>query len=201
MQKLFWIIPLAVVLLGAAYWGYRIWERATMQSNVTPIPENPKILIVYYSHSGNTKALAQMIHSRTGADLFEIEVEKPYPTDYSTIVKQAKEELNNGYLPPIKSKIENLADYDTIFLGSPNWWSTIALPVMTFLENHDLSGKTVVPFVTHGGGGVANCIKEMEKRAAGAQFAQGLVLRDSRVKSSEESVSQWLRETHKITSK
>ncbi|HOQ51880.1 MAG TPA: flavodoxin, partial [Candidatus Atribacteria bacterium] len=111
------------------------------------------ILIAYYSRSGNTRKLAQLIHQKVGGTVHEIQPEIPYPASYNATVEQAKKEIQAGFRPPLKTKIEHIEAYDTIFLGSPNWWSTIAPPVATFLEENDLSGKTIIPFCTHGGGG------------------------------------------------
>ena len=117
---------------------------------------NAKTLVAYYSLTGNTEKAAKIIQKQTEADLYKIETITPYPEEYSAQVKLAKEELESGYLPPIKSLPENIKDYDIIFIGSPVWWGTMATPVRTFLSSDALAGKTVVPFVTHGGGGADN---------------------------------------------
>lgn len=111
-----------------------------------------KILVVYFSHSGNTRTVAEQITRSTGADLFEIQPQEAYPTDYHSVVNQAKKEINTNHRPALKNDVQDFDKYDIIFIGSPNWWSTIAPPVATFLERHDFSGKTIVPFMTHGGG-------------------------------------------------
>ena len=105
-----------------------------------------KILVVYFSHSGNTRNVAQQIHVKVGGDLFEIQSVKPYPTDYNTVVEQAREELRSNYKPALKARVSNLKQYDVVFLGYPNWWDTYPAPVKTFLAENDLAGKTVVPF-------------------------------------------------------
>jgi len=105
--------------------------------------------VVYFSRSGNTREIANQIHERVGGDIFEIQPEEPYPSNYDAVVKQAKQELESGYKPKLKAKIENIESYDVIFVGSPIWWGTIPAPVVTFLSEYDLSGKTIVPFCTH----------------------------------------------------
>jgi flavodoxin len=155
--------------------------------------EGKKILIVYFSHSGNTRALAAQIKQATGGDLFEIVPAVAYPADYNTVVEQAKKEINNNHRPPLKNKPENVAAYDIIFVGSPNWWSTIAPPVATFLSNCDLSGKTVIPFCTHGSGGQANLFKDIAKLCPAATVLDGLPIRDRSVKSANDDVLKWLR--------
>ena len=104
-----------------------------------------KILIVYYSWSGNIKKIAKVIHKAIGGELFEIEPITAYPKSYNYTVEQAKKEINKDFLPKLKSTI-NTMEYDTIFVGSPNWWSTIAPPVASFLTDNNFSGKTVIPF-------------------------------------------------------
>jgi len=107
-----------------------------------------KDLIVYYSWSGNTAKIARLIERKIGGNLIEIEIEDAYPSSYNDVVEQAKKEIRKGYKPSIKTEIYNIESYNRIFIGSPNWWSTIAPPVATFLSKYDLSEKTVLPFLT-----------------------------------------------------
>jgi len=133
---------------------------------ITPIyvqSQNPqstgnKILIVYFSHSGNTRVVANQIQELTGGDIFEIQPVNAYPTDYQTVVDQAKKEINTSYKPPLKTSVKNFESYDIIMVGSPNWWSTIAPPVAAFLTSYNFEGKTIVPFMTHGGGGMGHSV-------------------------------------------
>lgn len=125
---------------------------------------NGKALVVYYSRSGNTEAVARMIGNETGADLFRVTTVKPYPEEYRATTEQARAERDSNARPAINGRVEALAAYDVVYIGVPNWWSTMPMPMFTFLEQHDMSGKTVVPFVTHGGGGVANCVSDLKKR-------------------------------------
>ena len=127
--------------------------------------KDKKILVVYYSRTGTTAQIARYIQESTNADIFEIIPVNAYPDDYDSMTEQAKKEINEGYLPPIKGGLSNISDYDVIFIGSPCWWSTIAPPVSTFLSQHDLAGKTVVPFSTHGGSGLANNAIDTAKKS------------------------------------
>ena len=136
-------------------------ENRDAAEKVTIRPE--KVLIVYYSWSGNTRVAAEQIRKITGGTLFEIKTAKAYPAEYDACVEQAKKECRSGFCPELASKAGDLAKYDVIFLGTPNWWSTMAPPVRTFLTSENLSGKTIIPFVTHGGGGMANCERDMRK--------------------------------------
>ena len=131
------------------------------------------ILVVFYSHSGVTKKVAEQIHAKVGGDIHEIVEQNPYPRDYNTVVEQAKREIAQGYRPPLKSEVTDLGKYDVIFIGSPNWWSTIALPVATFLMSADFTDKTVIPFITHGGGGLNRTVSDIKKLAQGATVLDG----------------------------
>ncbi len=112
-----------------------------------------KILIVYYSWSGNTRSVAEKIREITGGDIIEIVPALPYPEDYNEVVNQAKKEIREGFRPELETIIGRVDEYSRIFIGSPNWWNTVAPPVASFLAEHDLTGKTIFPFCTHGGGG------------------------------------------------
>lgn len=148
-------------------------------------------LIVYYSHSGNTKKLAELIGQKTGCALFEIKPVDAYPVAYSAVVEQAKREIKAGYRPALQAFPENMQDYDTIFVGSPNWWSTIAPPVATFLKNCDLSGKTLIPFCTHGGGGFAGLERDIKALCPSASMLSGLALYEDGGRGGE--ISSWLK--------
>lgn len=125
--------------------------------------KDKKTIVVYYSYSGNTKAAAQIIQAQLDADIFEIETVKSYPSVYKEVTEQAKKEIKEGYKPEIKNKVNNIAQYDTVVLGSPIWWGTVAPAVSTFMAEHDLAGKTIIPFVTHGGGGSGRSFDDIKK--------------------------------------
>ncbi|MCM1222167.1 MAG: NAD(P)H-dependent oxidoreductase, partial [Lachnospiraceae bacterium] len=110
-----------------------------------------KALILYYSYLGNTEKIAEMIHREISADIAKIETVIPYDSDYNKVVDQGKAEVERGYKPEIKDLDIDFSCYDTIIFGTPVWWYTFAPAVKTFLEGHDLSGKTIYPFVTNGG--------------------------------------------------
>lgn len=107
-----------------------------------------KILVAYFSWSGNTREAAQYIARELGADEFEIIRERPYPTDYTPCTEDAKAEKEAGEHPAIKGKVENMEQYDVVFICAPVWWYSAPMPVFTFLEQYDLKGKTVIPFCT-----------------------------------------------------
>jgi flavodoxin len=150
------------------------------------------VLIAYYSHSGNTKKIADLIRRQTGGTLLEIKPEEPYPVSYNTVVEQAKKEIKAGYKPVIKTKVGQWDDYDTVFVGSPNWWSTIAPPIAAFLSENGLSGKRVIPFCTHGGGGAGNITKDIVKLCPNSTVLEALVVSGSGGGNIQADVSAWL---------
>jgi len=152
-----------------------------------------KILVVYYSRTGNTREVANQIHQLIGGDIVAIETVNPYPSDYRETTNQAKRELESGYRPPIKTKIPDLASYDMVFVGSPNWWGTIAMPVMTFLSENALPGKTIAPFMTHGGSALGRSRADIEKLCPGATILDGLAIPGTSAKTSQQDVVAWLR--------
>ena len=154
-----------------------------------------RVLIVYYSHSGNTRELANRIHKRVGGDIVEIQPVDSYPDDYETVTKQAKRELQSGYKPALKTRIENIGAYDVVFVGSPNWWNTIAPPVITFLTTYDLSGKTAVPFITHGGGGLGRAVADIAALCPNSTISNGLAVWGGEAKAEQNKISEWL---HKL---
>lgn len=126
-----------------------------------------KSLVVFYSHSGNTRRLAEMIAKETGGDLLELVPKAPYPKDYNSVVAQAGQELKAGYRPALETALPPLSAYDMIFVGTPNWWSSPAPPVLTFLEQANLNGVQIAPFCTHGGGGSGHIRRDMENSSRG----------------------------------
>ncbi|MDR1940703.1 MAG: NAD(P)H-dependent oxidoreductase [Endomicrobium sp.] len=156
-----------------------------------------KILVAYYSHSGNTEKIAKEIQTAAGADIFEIETTHIYPSDYDKLINQAKKEIADDFKPALKTKLNNIAEYDIIFVGSPNWWSSIAPAVSSFLNQHDFSGKTVIPFCTHGGGGLANISKNITKQLENkAVVLNGKAFRQYSSDSKKE-IADWLKELDK----
>ena len=149
-------------------------------------------LIVYFSHSGNTKSVAMEIRKQTGADIFEIVPETPYTTDYDELLDVAQDEKRDNARPAISGTVENLEKYDMIYLGFPNWWADMPMVLYTFLDTYDLSGKTIAPFVTSGGSGFSNTISTIKSMEPDADIEDGLAIRDSASDDSEDAVADWL---------
>ena len=155
--------------------------------------DRKKVLIIYYSRSGNTREIANQIHERVGGDIIELQTVEPYPDEYDAVTKQAKQELNSDYKPALKTKVEKIGSYDVIFVGSPIWWGTIAAPVKTFLSKYDLSGKTIVPFITHGGSGLGRSVADISKLCPKSSVLDGLAVWGRDAKTAPGEVAEWLR--------
>lgn len=151
-----------------------------------------RALVVYYSHSGNTKRIADMIQKKMGADLLEIKPVVPYPVSYDEVVEQAKKEIRAGFVPEIQKTDVDLSKYDTIFVGTPNWWSTIAPPVAAFLKEQDLTGKTVAVFCTHGGGGLGRVKSDVEKLCPESRVMKCFETYGNGGGRAEQLVDEWL---------
>lgn len=151
-----------------------------------------KSLVVYFSWSGNTRKVAEAIQQQTGSDLFEIVPQTPYSTDYDTVVSDAKVEQQNDVRPEIADAIDNMDDYDTVYVGFPNWWGDMPMILYTFFDTYDLSGKTVALFCTSGGSGLSNTVNEVKSLEPGATVTEGLHIIDSKSDAPEDAVAQWL---------
>ena len=151
-----------------------------------------KILVAYFSWSGNTKAVAEEIHKQVGGDIVEIVPATPYSETYSVTVAKSKAEQAANARPAISTKIADFDKYDVVFLGYPNWWGSFPMPVATFVETYKLDGKTVAPFFTHGGGGEQRCLSDLQKLTPNAKFTQDLVLSGSSAKNAQGQIKSWL---------
>jgi flavodoxin len=152
-----------------------------------------KKLVAYFSHSGNTREIAGQIQKTAGADIFEIQSMEEYPGNYDATVKQAKQELESNYKPMLKSKIENSDSYEVIFIGYPNWWSTIPMPVVTFLTEYDFKEKTIVPFCTHEGSRLGRSVADITRLCPDSTVLDGLAVRGGSVIGAQNEVSVWLK--------
>ena len=132
-------------------------------ANSLRLPTEKNTLIVYLSRTNNTKAIAEIIHQKVGGTLVALELETPYPTDYRTTVQQVVRENETGYLPPLKTKIDRIKQYDFVFLGFPTWGMQLPPPVKSFLHQYKMKGKTVIPFNTNGGYGVGSSFETVKE--------------------------------------
>lgn len=177
--------------------GFRICRNAeimdevvtTMYSLDITIPENPKILIAYFSYSGNTENAAEIIREKTGADLFEITMENPYS---GNIYEVSQYDLMHEIHPALSSHVENMGQYDVILLGYPTWWATMPMPVYSFLEEYDFSGKTIVSFSSHGGTMFGDSVSDLSKMVPDAYVGIGFEFNYSGGSGLSDEISQWL---------
>lgn len=177
--------------------GFRICRNAeSMDETVTTtysldirIPDEPKILIAYFSYSGNTENAAEIIRDKTGADLFEITMENPYT---GNIYEVSQYDLMNNIHPVLSSHVENMEQYDVILLGYPTWWATMPMPVYSFLEEYDFSGKTIISFSSHGGTMFGDSVSDLSKMVPDAYVGIGFEFNYSGGRELSDEISQWL---------
>ena len=142
---------------------------------------------------GNTQYVAYIIQENIGADIFRIEPTVPYPTEHDTLVELAAEEQDNNARPAIKESIENLEQYDTVFVGYPNWWGDMPMILYSFFDQYDFSGKTIIPFNTHGGSGFSNTISNIAALEPNAQVNEdGFSVSRNNVQEAEPDIIAWL---------
>ncbi len=172
-----------------------------------PSVKGKKILVAYFSRTGenyavgniskgNTHIVADMIAEMTGADTFEIKPINPYPENYKECTDIAKKELADNARPTLATKVENMKDYDVIFLGYPIWWSDMPMAIYSFMESYDFQGKTVIPFATSAGDVLTGKENTIPQYAKGAKVLQGLGIEGKRAQKSPDSVrpdvQKWL---------
>lgn len=171
---------------------YFSMPETTDPNNMTTDEDN-SVVVIDGQVLGNTQYVAQLIAENTGADIFRIEPKTPYPTDHSTLVDLADKEQDENARPELMVSIENLDQYDVIFLGYPNWWGDMPMILYTFLESHDLSGKTIIPFNTHGGSGFSNTINTIARLQPNAAVNEdGFTVSRNNVEDCADDVAAWL---------
>lgn len=170
-------------------------QQSSNQSS-TPTEESTetgsKSLVVYFSWSGNTENVAKSIQSQTDSDIFEIVPATPYSDDYDTVVDLAQEEQRNNARPAISGSIENIEEYDVIYVGFPNWWGDMPMILYTFFDTYDLSGKTVALFCTSGGSGLSGTVNEVKSLEPNATVTEGLHIGSSSSSNPDRVVRKWL---------
>ncbi len=177
----------------------KVNKPAASQSQAEP----GKALVVYFSHVGenysvgnievgNTKIVADYISEVTGADQFEIKTSKYDGMAYKPLCDLAKEEQQNGELPPFEDSVD-VSKYNTVFIGGPVWWGTWPQVMFTFFKQYDLNGKTIVPFTTHEGSGLGSCVKDLKKAYPNATFLNGFSIYGHDVRDGKDRVEKWLK--------
>lgn len=167
-------------------------ESNSQNSSSIPTETGSKSLVVYFSWSGNTENVAKSIQSQTDSDIFEIVPATPYSDDYDTVVDLAQEEQRNNARPAISGNIENIEQYDVIYVGFPNWWGDMPMILYTFFDTYDLSGKTVALFCTSGGSGLSNTVNEVKSLEPNATITEGLHIGSGSSSNPDNAVREWL---------
>ena len=178
-------------------------------ANAQPLFAGKNVLVVYLSRTNNTKAIAEFIHQRLGGTVVAVELVNPYPADYEATVQQVARENETGYLPPLKTKIDRIEQYDVVFLGFPTWGMQLPPPMKSFLRQHNLRGKTVIPFNTNAGYGAGSSFQTVRDLCAQCTVLEGfstrggverdgqyLVIRGARAVEVQGELESWLQKIH-----
>ena len=168
-----------------------VYKRQQNDSS-TPAVTGSKSLVIYFSWSGNTENVAKSIQSQTDSDIFEIVPATPYSDDYDTVVDLAQEEQRSKARPAISGTIKNIADYDVIYVGFPNWWGDMPMILYTFFDTYDLSSKTIALFCTSGGSGLSGTVNEVKSLEPNATVTEGLHIGSGSSSNPDKAVSEWL---------
>ncbi|MFV5699938.1 flavodoxin family protein [Flavobacterium sp. ZT3R17] len=169
---------------------------------------NPnRILIVYLTRTKNTKAVAQIIHNHIGGKLVELELQNPYPENYKAIVDQVAKENETGFLPPLKTKIDSIEKYDTVFIGFPTWGMQLPPPIKSFLSQYNLKGKTIIPFNTNAGYGIGSSFDKIKELCIECKILEGFSIKGGKERDgilfvmegekkieAEKEIQKWLKE-------
>jgi flavodoxin len=167
--------------------------RASAAAGSSDPSDSGKVLVVFFSRSGNTRVIAGVIGRALMADMVEVEPARPYPADYFETVAQARRERDNGDEPALKTLISGIADFQTIILCFPIWGETAPPVIRSFLAAHDLSGKTLVPVITHGGYGLGNSLAVLRSRAPNARLVNGFTMQGPQERQTVSQVTEWLK--------
>ena len=162
------------------------------ESETSTTGDSSSVLIAYFSWSGNTEQVAQIIQQETGGDLFEIAPAAAYTDDYNELLDIAQQEQSDNARPELAGQVENWEQYDTVFVGYPNWWSDAPMAVYTFVESYDWDGKTLVPFNTSASGGFGRSLSGLEKSASGAVILEGISFTERTLGDAQSEVTAWL---------
>lgn len=214
------IAAIAVCTLVTYCWAStgksHVFNEQPMQDNSAPTTvssNHGKVLVAYFSvpetdgvdassgasrvsangkMMGNTQYVASLISEATGGELFEIKTTHTYPSSHKALIDAAKVEIDNNARPKLVTHIQNLKDYDVVFVGFPNWWYDMPMPLYSFFAEYDFSGKTVIPFCTHGGSRFSSAIKTIRELEKGATVLDGYAIARDRVPESKDGVLKWL---------
>ncbi len=163
----------------------------TNPNNMTTEEDNSTV-VINGEVLGNTQYMAQVIQNTTGADMFRIEPKTPYPTDHKILVDLVLEEQKQKARPELLNTINNLEEYDTIFVGYPNWWGDMPMILYTFFEQYDFSDKTIIAFNTHDGSGFSRTISTIQELQPNAEVVEGLSISRNQIQNAENEIVEWV---------
>ena len=175
-------------------------EPTTTEPGINLSGDAGKTLIVYFSWGGNTKTVANHIHDLIGGDIVEVETVIPYPDTYEEVTQIAPGELASDYRPELKTKVDNMDEYDTLIVGTPIWGGHLTPAMKSFLASYNLSGKAIAPFCTHGGSGTAQSVNDIHSVCPNSTILGSLAVYGSRAESSRTDVEKWLKQIEIIKS-
>lgn len=202
----FLLVLIMVFLLAAC--GQSVADKSKETNEQTGNLAQKKVLVVYFSapdnnsnsyvevngqRLGNTQYMAGVIQENTGADIFRIQPKTPYPTNHDELLAAAQNEIRTNARPEIDGSIENFDSYDVVFVGYPNWNSDMPYIMYTFFESYDFSGKTVIPFNTHGGSGFSGTHKTIAKLEPNATMLEGKSISRNSIAGAEQEIVDWLK--------
>lgn len=156
-----------------------------------------KNVVIFYTWSGQTRKMAEIIANHNDVDMLEVKPITPYSQNYDVVVKQAKDEIYKSFLPEIENTKVDLSRYDVIYIGTPVWWGTMAPPLATFLKAHNFNGKTIMPFCTHGGGGKGHSDRDIERLCTGAIVKDMYVAYEGGGSSADKEITAWIKKNIK----
>lgn len=186
------LLAVSVLLFGIVSCSSE--EASAIEPGETLSGDAGKTLIVYFSWGGNTRAVANHIHDVIGGDMVEVETVVPYPDTYEEVTQVAPGELASDYRPELKTKVENMDEYDTLIVGTPIWGSHLTPAMKSFLASYDLSGKTIAPFCTHGGSGTAQSVNDIRSVCPNSTILGSLAVYGNRAENARNDVEKWLQQ-------
>lgn len=181
------------VLKGFAFLALAAGTLPVMPFTSRAATKKPKVLIAYFSHTGNTRTVARMIHASVGGDMLEIKAADPYPAEHAATERRARKEWEDNTRPALSMKFPaDMNSYDIIFIGYPDWFRTTPMAVRTFLEKFAFAGKKLAPFCTYGGNGLADSLRDIAQSCPQATVLDGLAVRGARAANAQTPVKDWL---------
>lgn len=197
MEKLIKLLVVAMMVLTIVGCSSQEADKDTTtntnnQDEIPNLISSDDVLIAYFSWSGNTETLANMIHEKVGGELYEITTLTSYTDDYDDLLDQAQQEQRDDARPEVANQIDGFEKYEVIFVGYPIWWNDTPMAILSFLEQYDFTGKTVIPFCTHGSGGFGNSIESITDSASRANILDGFEVSGSNVESANDDVIEWI---------